>query len=529
MPMSFGAVDGAAVGVAVEEVPASSPAFGPAVDRAAEPAERRALNRRGWLKALAAGTPLAGAARTARAAEQGPPHMWQVEADVDPGVLLVKLARRITLGITPTELQLAQVLGYEGYLEHHLNYTAINDSQVEQMLTDLTTLTMRPVDLYVESSGKIIEEMITATFYRAIFSKRQLFQRMVEFWTDHFNIDTTKDDCAFLKTIDDAEVIRGHALGKFPELLEASARSPAMQIYLDNYVSSKLKPNENYARELLELHTMGVDGGYTQADVENVARCFTGWGIHTRSASAAEMGTFKFTMSDHDTTQKTVLGHIIPAGGGITDGLKVLEILSNHPSTVQFISRKLTRWLLGEGTPQAIVDKVAAAYTATGGDIKAMIRAALRPSHLHSAPRRYKRPFHSYVATVRTLSSIFSGPWTFRQWLAAAGHVPFMWVTPDGYPDSVEYWGGLLMERWNFASSFGEVQISGLRWVLNDVFPDKSPEAVTDKLDLLVFGGEMPQMERSVILNYLRRGPYEMELIRDAVGLALASPAAQWY
>ncbi|MCC6679246.1 MAG: DUF1800 domain-containing protein [Phycisphaerales bacterium] len=515
MPVPCAAVDGPAVELEIQE---------PVEFRREAP-----TGRRGWLKALLAGgamTPLArGGPPGARSAGQG----WTVAEDVDPGVLLVKLVRRITMGITPEELTLANQLGYEGYLERHLDYTAIDDTETQLKLAIYTTLSMTPYQLYVESSVKIIQEMIDATFIRAVFSKRQLFERMVEFWTDHFNIDTTKNDCAFLKTLDDSQVIRANALGKFPQLLEASARSPAMQIYLDNYVSSKLRPNENYARELLELHTLGVDGGYTQADVENVARCFTGWGIYSRSASPELMGTFRFSPSDHDTSQKTVLGQTISAGGGISDGLTVLQILCEHPSTARFLARKLTRWLLGEGAPDSIISDVAATYTATGGDIRAMIRAALRPNYLHAAPLRYKRPFHAYISAVRAMGSEFTGAWTFRQWLAAAGHVPFMWVTPDGYPDSVDYWGGLLMERWNFASSFGEGQISGLRWVLDEVFPDLSPDAVIDKLDRLAFGGEMPPGDRDIVLAYLGQGPREMELVRDAVGLTLGSPSYQWY
>lgn len=500
---------------------------GPAVGLQSEPQHLSARpGRRAWLGALALAA--AGVSTRARGGSPSIPD-WDVVADVDPSTLLNKLVRRVTMGLTTAELSLATQLGYEDYLEHHLDYTAIDDTATSNRLAPYTTLTMTPFDLYSESSAKIIDELTYATFIRSVFSRRQLFQRMVEFWTDHFNIDATKGECAFLKTVDDSQVIRAHALWTFPQLLGTSARSPAMQIYLDNYVSTKYKPNENYARELLELHTLGVDGGYTQADVENVARCFTGWGIYTRAAAPQLMGTFRFDASMHDTDEKTVLGHTIAAGGGMSDGLTVLQILTEHPSTASFIAGKLVRWLLGERAPGHIVRDVASTYTATGGDIRAMIRTTLKPRYLHAAPPRYKRPYHAYVSAVRAMSRIFDGPWTFKQWLAAAGHVPFVWVTPDGYPDSIDYWGGLILERWNFASSFGEGQISGLQWILDEVFPDRSPEAVTAKLDLLLFGGEMPQGDRDVVLAYLNQVPGGIELIRDAVGLAMAAPSFQWY
>lgn len=520
MRVSRGAVDG----------PAVLPEFECPVEPVETPREARG-GRRAWLAALGA----VAAGSTRAAARGAPPRSgegsagWSVAADVDPGIVLSKLVSRLTLGPTPAERTLASQLGYKGYLDYHLNYTAIDDTATNLKLALYTTLSMTPFQLYTESSAAIIDELTYAKFIRSVHSTRQFFERAVDFWTDHFNIDASKGDCAFLKTVDDASVIRANALGKFPDLLDASAHSPAMLIYLDNYVSTKFKPNENYARELLELHTMGVDGGYTQADVENIARCFTGWGIHTRAATPALMGTFKFDASDHDTTQKTVLGNIIPAGGGVEDGLTVLRILSEHPSTAKFIAGKMVRWLLGDGAPARIVNDVASVYTSTGGDLKAMIRATLKPSYLYAAPLRYKRPYHAYVSAVRALSETFDGPWTFKQWLTAAGHVPFRWVTPDGYPDTVDYWGGLVLERWNFAASFGEGQISGLRWILDTVFPDRSPEGVTARLDELVFGGEMPVADRSAIVAYLQQSPRAIELIRDAVGLTLGCPSFQWY
>lgn len=486
-----------------------------------------AHSRRRWLKALAAGAfPLA--AQSARAAT--PPQPWDRAADVDSSALLPKLIRRITMGFSTAELTLASQKGYQGYLEYHLNHTAIDDSAIAERISALYTLVMPPAELFFESSALIIEQMLEATVIRSLYSKRQLFQRTVEFWTDHFNIDTTKLDCAFLKIIDDTQVIRQYALTNFPQLLRASAQSPAMQIYLDNLVSTKYKPNENYARELLELHTMGVDGGYTQQDVQTVAKCFTGWGVYDRGAAPQLTGTFRFKDVDHDNTEKRFLGHIIPAGGGIIDGLTILNILADHPSTARFISRKLCRWFLGDATPNRIIDSVAATYTATGGDIKAMIRTILSPNNLYAAPPRYKRPYHMYISALRALNAELQGYWPFKQWIIAAGHLPFHWLTPDGYPDSTDFWSGSILQRWNFAASYGASQISGVAPHLDTFFGTQtSPQQVIDKLDLALFAGEMPAPDKERIRAYLNQQPGAWELIRDAVGLAFALPAFQWY
>src|SRR5439155_775718 len=173
-------------------------------------------------------------------------------------------------------------------------------------------------------------------------------------------------------TVDDREVISQHALGKFKDLLTASARSPAMLEYLDNRVSVKGKPNENYAREIMELHTLGVDGGYTYPDIQNVARAFTGWTIAPPRGFNGPAGEYVFNARQHDNDAKVVLGVQIPAGGGEHDGLKVIDILANHPSTAKFIAYKLVRRFVSDAPPQPLVERVAATYQKTGGDIREM-------------------------------------------------------------------------------------------------------------------------------------------------------------
>ncbi|MDX2148781.1 MAG: DUF1800 domain-containing protein [Planctomycetota bacterium] len=486
-------------------------------------ASRDRLSRRA-LFASVAGLASGWAQSTARAVPSA------VAADVDPGALINKLVRRVTMGFTTAELQLAQSLGYQGYLEYHLNPGAINDSAVDAMVAPLTTLTQTPSQIRSLPTGVIIAELTQATILRAVFSKRQLFERMVEFWTDHFNIDINNNEDRYLKTTDDRVVIRGHALGNFANLLFASAQSPAMLYYLDNHVSTAGNPNENYARELMELHTMGVDGGYTQQDVEEVARCFTGWSAFLRSTDP-NYGVFRFDATRHDNGQKTVLGNIIPAGGGIADGYRVLNILIDHPSTSRFIARKLCRWLLSETPPTSVVEAVAATYRATRGDIKAMIRTALNPNDLANAAPKYKRPFHHAISGMRPLLTTITTVATFRQnYLNASGHHPFFWATPDGYPDRLEYWVGLVLPRWNFGAQVVGNQINGIRVDINDFFRGAlTASQMIERINAGFFGGEMPVAQRDRILQHLLPDPPSTLRQQEAVGLAIGSPEFQWY
>ena len=230
------------------------------------------------------------------------------------------LLNRITMGFSLEEHALAQGMGYEGYLEYQLDHLAIDDSALELRLQSLPTLTMTSkqlFDTFVAGGGNQavpVLELEQAATLRAIHSKRQLFERMVEFWSDHFNVDHVDGQVRVLKTADDRDVIRQHALGTFPALLRASAHSGAMLVYLDNYTNVASAPQENYSRELMELHTLSVSGPYTETDVKEVARCLTGWTIWRQNFP--NYGDFRFRLQDHDQGAKTVLGVFIPPAGG---------------------------------------------------------------------------------------------------------------------------------------------------------------------------------------------------------------------
>jgi uncharacterized protein (DUF1800 family) len=315
---------------------------------------------------------------------------------------------------------------------------------------------------------------------RAVLSERQLFEVMVQFWSDHFNIDPSKGDAKWLKVADDREVIRKHALGKFPEMLRASALSPAMLWYLDGRVNRrenwKDKPNENYARELLELHTLGVHGGYTQQDVMEVARCLTGWTVRALNHEPyLEIGKVEFKLDKHDCANKEVLGHEIPA---IPAGLnkeareqlgqkeldRVLEIVTQHPSTAKHIATKLCRRFIADDPPASAVIAVADAFAQSRGDIRETLRALFATKEFWSLRgNKFKRPFNFVASTLRATGADTDAGLQIIDYLRRMGHAPFNYPTPDGYPEQAAPWMGTLLWRWNFALSVSENKIEGTK------------------------------------------------------------------
>ena len=454
--------------------------------------------------------------------------------DVAPSLPLEhRLAHRATMGMTGEDLRLIQSLGYQDYLAYQLDHQAIDDSACLARLDGLKSLAMTSWDIFQLRETLPTHELITAAFVRSVFSRRQLFERLVHFWTDHFNIDITQDSCQWLKTVDDREVIRKHALGNVPDIVRASATSPAMLLYLDNYNSKKGNPNENYARELLELPTLGVDNGYTQKDIVEVARCFTGWTY--QSTKAYHWGMFEFLPDFHDFGQKRVLGFTIPAGGGVEDGLKVLHILTKEPRfarmTAAFIGRKLARWFWGYQPPKNLVDSVIETYMGTGGNIRAMVRTILQPEWMLTATPKFKRPFHLVVSSFRAVSvDQIRNDRGLVPIMKGAGHLPFHWQTPDGYPDDLAHWSGLLLPRINFSASLLDGRIKGVKFKLEDFLNGAKDSAqIVARLDDALFAGHMDKQDRSALTRYMQPDPPDRARVRDAIALALASPGFQWY
>ena len=443
------------------------------------------------------------------------------------------LVNRLTLGWTPEEQLLADTLGYHGYIDYHLNYQSIDDSALNAKLVPYWGLVLDPYELWFINASCVINETIQTTLLRAVYSKRQLFERMVEFWTDHFCIDITKADCPWIKIVDDRDVIRPHALGNFQDLLVASAQSPAMMEYLDNATSVAGNPNENYARELMELHTLGVSGGYTQQDVQEVARCLTGWGVN--DTGTTDHLRFRYNADDHDNDSKLVLGTTIPAGGGINDGLIVLDILAHHPSTANFIATKLCKRFYGYSPPVSLINSVAATFSSTGGDISKTMSTLLHTMDPAGAELKIKRPFHLFVSALRATKAQFQGdPNAFgtqiRVDLSLCGQEPFFHGQPDGYPDKLESWDSLLLPRWNFMEAFTRGAVDDISIDVDSLLAGATtPQEITEKINEVMFGGTMTAAEISAVQNYVAAGPFELIRIQDAIALALSSPTFQWY
>jgi uncharacterized protein (DUF1800 family) len=317
--------------------------------------------------------------------------------------------KRTSFGAHRDELATIKNLGISNYLEQQLTLPAAVDAALEAEIQAKFPLVLQtPPDLlagFPDNIFNVAIEMISATQYRQTFSKRQLFEVMVEFWSDHFNIHLVNGLGPTLKPYDDRQVIRLHALGNFRDLLHASAKSGAMQFYLDNFLNQAVAPNENYARELMELHTLGVDGGYTETDVKEVARCFTGWSLRFPGDPGGDYGEFVFQPGIHDDLGKQVLGNPIAAGGGQTDGEQVLDMLAAHPSTATFIATKLCQRFISDTPPQAAIDAVATAFTDSLGDIKDTLRALFEtPAFLGEADFKFTRPSEYLAGLVRALA-----------------------------------------------------------------------------------------------------------------------------
>ena len=418
----------------------------------------------------------------------------------------------------------------------------------------------------LEQPRRIIAELQASRILRAVYSERQLQEVMVDFWTNHFNVFANKGADRWLLTSYDRDTIRPNAMAKFSQLLEATAKSPAMLFYLDNFQSVSpdadagrrgiLRPqqqqrrgiNENYARELMELHTLGVDGGYTQKDVQEVARCFTGWTIFQPRGGAAAVsmvlprdrernarlgdamrrtaGTFFFNPRAHDDGEKMVLGHKIPAGGGMKDGLMVLDILAHHPSTAKFIATKLVRHFVSDNPPPALVERVAATFQKSDGDIRETLKTIFFSKEFNS-PEAYrakiKRPFELVVSAIRTLGADTNGGPGTHQWIERMGEPLYGFQTPNGYSDAAESWvntGGLL-ERMNFGLALASNRVQGTRVNLSNANGDQSK--VLDEYLQTILAGDISASTKDALMKQLAQSDPPTKV----VGLILGTPEFQ--
>lgn len=401
--------------------------------------------------------------------------------------------------------------------------------------------------------AQALGELMHAKLVRAVYSERQLEQVLVDFWFNHFNVDARKQTVRATVVGYEQDTIRPHVFGNFRDLLEATAKSPAMLVYLDNWrssremelgageqaaarrlmaennngeeppaeaVPSKRGLNENYGRELLELHTLGVDAGYTQKDVQEVARAFTGWTIEPRT------GAFVFRSRWHDTAEKKVLGATIPAGGDVSDGEKVLDLLVAHPATAKRVAYKLCQRFVADEPPARLVDRVARAFSESKGDLKKTYEALFFSPEFFSEEAvgaKTKSPFEFTASALRATGASLVEPSGIRQrqplraleagatlgrggdrlsnlprktamlHLVEMGQSPYAWGPPTGFPEDSTHWvsAGALVSRLNFALALTGGQVADVRVdarpLLGDANPDR-PKDVVAALSRSVLG-----------------------------------------
>jgi uncharacterized protein (DUF1800 family) len=440
---------------------------------------------------------------------------------------------RLTFGPRVEERARFQEIGRQAYIEEQLDFESINDFDCDLQLNPFKTLKMAANELEAISNElfenydrqKVPNELRQATLIRQIYSRRQLYELMVEFWSDHFNIFIEKGNCFYLKIVDDREVIRKHALGSFRDLVWASAHSPAMLIYLDNQANEKSAPNENYARELMELHTLGVDGGYTQQDVMELARCLTGWSIKEHFW----LGDFVFKEDIHDTGTKNVLGLTIP-NAGIKEAEQVIEMLVTHPSTARFIATKLTHRFISDDPPQEIINKAAQTFINTNGNIKSVLRVILLEG-LPDAQPKYKRSANFLLSAIR-LTNTETDTAALHDYLLRMGQPYFGWPTPDGYPDRSDAWQGNLMPRWQFAFELIRDEIKGTHPKLDSLLNVSSNGILQDDVDSLtslLLGSPLERLARDELIASVKStGATEEETLQILAAGIIASPAFQW-
>jgi len=500
---------------------------------------------------------------------------------------IIHALSRLTYGARPGDLERVRAIGLLAWIDRQLRPRTIDDSATQQALAELATLRMPISELLREyprpdpklrekmASGEttrqemqerypmekrpvqIAAELQAAKVVRAVTSERQLEEVMVDFWFNHFNVFANKGDLRWYVSAYERDAIRPHALGKFPDLVRATARHPAMLFYLDNWLSArpnftvpvgpnrgrKAGLNENYARELMELHTLGVDGGYTQKDVTEVARAFTGWTIDRPQTH----GRFIFRPGMHDPGEKVVVGQRIAAGGGQEDGERVIEILTRHPSTARFVATKLARRFVSDTPPPALVARVASTYTSTGGDIPAMLRVIFesREFYAEDAYRaKIKKPFEFVASAVRALGgrADAQGGLALARASAEIGEPLYLAQPPTGYADRGEVWvnAGALLARMNFALGLASGRYPHVTVELPALVAGadpSSPAAVLDRLLAAIVADQAGSQTRAVLVAQLSepqitrlspddRGPANTDVAKLAA-LVIGSPEFQ--
>lgn len=385
----------------------------------------------------------------------------------------------------------------------------------------------------------VMEQFQSAKVVRAVTAESQLQEALVDFWFNHLNVNLQHQFVRQSILSYERDAIRPHVLGKFSDLLRASARHPAMLFYLDNHLSRRNAVvegkvvrglNENYGRELMELHTLGVDAGYTQEDVINAARCLTGWTIDDLKST----GRFLFRSADHDSEPKRVFGLDVPGGGGVEDGEKLLSHLSAHPATAHFISRKLAIRFVADNPPEALVTRCAQVFLATSGDLREVTRTLFTSPEFWEAKAtpKFRTPFEYVVAALRATSARVESAEPGLSWhFDRMGMRPYFCTPPTGWSDRGRDWQSVAhVYRINFALDLANDTVRGVKVTLPEVigaaggdFRDAS--SITAFFNREIFGGAL-SAGTTAAAKGVEAG--EPATVAKVAGLIMASPEMQW-
>lgn len=512
----------------------------------------------------------------------------------DPGWSEEKRAlhalRRLSYGPSPRDWEQVRRLGVARWVALQLHPERTPDTALASSLEPLDTLSLSTeelmarypplrqqarelgVPLETREDRRELREMLGADalprrvstdlmaqkLIRAVESQHQLQEVLVDFWFNHFNVSAEKGPVRWMITSYERDAIRPHVFGRFRDLLGATARHPAMLFYLDNWTSVRdgFEPrrrsgqapafrknarglNENYARELLELHTLGVDGGYTQQDVREVARAFTGWSLDRPRVAPA----FVFRDDAHDPDGKTVLGQALPLGGGVKDGERVLDLLARHPSTARFLATKLARKFVSDEPPAALVDRLAQVFLSTDGDLRAVYTALFTSPEFWSGEAwgaKTKTPLELVASSIRALGGTTNGGPPLAHAVERMGEPLYRAPAPTGFPEHAAPWvnAGALVVRLNFALALASDRVRGTDVDVMTLGPTPASQdagALVDALALRLLYEPLSAQTRATLLAALAPGEDERvddgELrpvdVRRAVGLLLGSPEFQ--
>ncbi len=477
---------------------------------------------------------LAGLDATQKVVWQSPPS--------DPEVL--RVLNRISFGPWPGDLIAAANMGVSGYIEEQLAAKSPQDRAVSWRVNGLDVqqdVHDSPDILSSLPDDQLLTEVQQVQLLRAVYSTHQLNEVMSDFWENHFNIYALKNAARQRIPIEMETAIRPHLLGSFEEMLIAVAHSPAMLAYLDNNhneAGNMDRVNENYARELLELHTLGVHSGYTQIDIHQVARCLTGWTV----AGGFRQWQFEFKPSWHDDGSKFIpfLDLHLSPGGGVRDGEAVLHRLARHPATAQHLAEELCMKFMGVVQPE-VVNAASRAYLRSNTSISEMLRPILLDGLARKERCRpiFKRPLDLLVSSLRVGAADTDGATGVQNQLNTMGQPLFQWPMPDGYPESAAAWKTTLLPRWNFASALAGGEVDGTTWKLDDclkALPGAGMHDVVDHLAEAVCGhpSASPSMKPLVMTlrdhadSASRSGLSHEHVVSEVAALLIASPMYQW-